>query len=262
MLYLGLVFASCSNYSASGSDASSTEKEELTMPPGMYVDEFIAKMYDVYSLAMNGESRKAENTFNQACKPFLKALNSMNEEQLDDAYICWGNATRNEGVRQLFVVDTPLARKLGEFIEKMRIAHDERIMSLFGKTLEFTDKAGNRFTIQLTDNDDRPCTLYSEAEGRSMSGTWKYSSRDLGASALKVSIPDARSGSDENWEYEKRGVDFADAHDYHNTYHRYMPTSSSGDFYIIKNQIWPYFISSDGYDGYRSYALPYTVKAD
>lgn len=243
-------------------DAVIAEEEVLPyMSPQQVMDNFIYEMIEVDRMMHSGDMDGAEERFDSACSEAVMYIDFMSDDERSEAYEYWEQITKSSQIRNLdsFNFDTPTGQKFGKCIEEMRIKHDKEIMSLFGKTIYFTDKAGIRFSLHLYESEPDSCILYRIDGDESYSGTWKYQGKDLGISSIKINISDV-NGFDEDWNVVDRGVNFGDAYDYYCSNSRFSPNSSSGEFYIVKGKIWPWFIRSDGFGEYEQFALPYTVS--
>lgn len=232
-----------------------------SIPPQQVIDNFIDDMKEVNNILNDKGIDKAKKKFDSACSEALLHFDCMSNEEWAEAYEYWVNVTNSPEIRNLhsFDFDTPTGEKFAKRIEDMRIEYDKKIMSLFGKTIYFTDKAGTRFSLHLYESEPDSCILYRIDGDESYSGTWKYQRKDLGISSIKINISDV-NGFDEDWNVVDRGVNFGDAYDYYCSNSSFSPNSSSGEFYIVKGKIWPWFIRSDSFGGYEQFALPYTVS--
>lgn len=254
---------------ASIADAVIAEEEVLPyMAPKQVMDKFIEEMIEVDRMMHSGDMDGAEERFDSACSEAVMYIDCMSEEERSDAYEYWTQITKSSQIRNLdsFNFDTPTGQKFGKCIEEMRIKQDENSISLIGKMIEFTDKAGTRFILHINESEAEPgyprnegtCMLYPVDRDEEYSGTWKFQSKDLGMSSIRINIKDVK-GYDEDWNTVDRGVDFGGAHDYHNSHYNFYPSSSSDEFYIVKGKIWPYFIQTDGFGEYEQFALSYTA---
>ncbi len=280
-LLIGTALAGCGNNSSDGnasSDVANTDSvapapntAEVALPqmsPQQVIDTFIAEMKVVDRMIFNENINGAKARFDGACSKALMYIDRMSDEERSEAYEYWAQITNSPQIRNLdsFNFDTPTGMEFAKRIEEMRIKHDENSMSLIGTLLEFTDKAGTRFILHINKSENEPgspqnegiCLLYPVDRDEEYSGTWKFQSKDLGMSSLRIIIKDIK-GFDEDWNTVDRGVDFGGAHDYHNSHYEFFPSSSSNQFYIVKGKIWPYFIETDGFNEYEQFALSYTA---
>lgn len=263
-LLIIVVLTGCGKKSSEGNAESKVAEEEvMDISPRQVIDNFIDEMIEIQKIISSRDINRAKKRFDRACSDALKHFDNMSDEKLAEAYEYWAEVTKNPQIRNLdsFGVDTPTGQKFAERINEMHIKNDKNINLLIGKTIKFTDKAGARFTLHIQESEpDVPqhegtCMLYSIEKNKSFPGTWDFQSKDLGMSSLYVKVPEANS---DFWEQKERGVNFGEAHHYHNSNHVFFPASSSGEFYIVKGKIWPYFISTDGFAGYEQFALSYT----
>lgn len=248
-------------------DAVIAEEEVLpNMAPKQVMDKFIEEMIEVDRMMHSGDMDGAEDRFDSACSEVLIYIDRMSDDERSYAYEYWTQITKSPQIRNLdsFNFDTPTGQKFGKRIDEMRIKHDENSISLIGKMIEFTDKAGTHFILHINESEAEPgyprnegrCMLYPVDRDEEYSGTWKFQSKDLGMSSIRINIKDVK-GYDEDWNTVDRGVDFGGAHDYHNSHYNFYPSSSSDEFYIVKGKIWPYFIQTDGFGEYEQFALTY-----
>lgn len=260
----------------SGNNSSATDNDgdgnmaTNALPPRPTIDRFIKEMVEIHNMIISldrndplGE-RTVEKRFDRACSEAIEHFERMTDDERTEAYDYWVSVTKSPEIRALcsFDLDTPTGQKFAEYIDSMRITHFENMTRLIGRTLRFTDKAGTQFTLCLKDTADGQydgdCVLISAKDGSKLPGRWTIQSKDLGMTSIRINIP----GTGSYFTPKDNGVNFGDAHHYHCSHYEFFPDTSSGKFYIVKGKIWPYFISTDGFNEYEQFALTYTIQAD
>lgn len=278
-LSVALLLVSCGSKSQTGNESSDetvddsyVEAEAAVnfMTPKEIIDNYVNSVVEIDGImarmgrdASEKEIRNVEDKFDRVCSEAIKRLEMLNKEERNEAYEYWAQITKNPKIRALraFDLDTHEGQRFAKYIENMRVDNDENIIGLIGNCIEFTDKAGTGFRLHLyecePDASQRgECMLYSRDLDKEFTGKWYFQSRDLGMASLNILIDDTRKGYTDE---EAKCVDFGEAHVYHNDHYQFYPGSSALHFYIVKGKIWPYFISTDGFNGYEQFSFPYEV---
>lgn len=271
LISLMCIFAvSCGSKSSVGVETADSTEISL-LPPRQVIDSLIGEMIIINDMLYELRHTKGEDNrdaiisrFHKACSAAVYRMNALSSEDRREAYSYMAELMKKPEVYSLqsLGIETETSKEFFDIMEQLRIEISNDVISLFGKTIEFTDLAGTNYTLEIKEGEsgEGDCVAKS-SKGVTLNGRWYFGSKDTGRHAIKILLKDATLfGAETDWETVHRGVNFGDAHDYHNSKYSFYPDSPEGNFYICDGSIWPYFVSTDGFDEYKQYSFEYSVK--